>query len=256
MYEFIIYEVDNGIATITLNRPRVLNALNSKMRSEITIALQAADKDPEVRVIVLKGAGDRAFCAGQDLNEGKDIGHSAGGAAGWIAEFDRLYDALRSAGKPTVAHIHGAAVGAGLQVCLLTDVRIASDNSKLGMPEVAVGLPCITGSGLLWNIVGEANTRYLILSGALVDSARALQMGLIHEVVPAADLDARIRQVCEELKNDSPVATALNKEWLRMLTSEHYEKTVAHAQQAHTKAYASGEPERQMHAFLNKSKKK
>ncbi len=256
MYEAIVYTTENGVATILFNRPQVMNALSSKMKKEITNALGVAEDDPEVRVILLRGAGGRAFCAGQDLNEGKDIGHSSGGAAAWIAEFDRLYEAMRNSTKPIVAAIEGASVGAGLQIALLADVRIAAENARLGMPEMNVGLPCITGSGLLWNLVGEANTRYLILSGTLVNAQRALQMGMVHEVVPTAEFDAKVKATCDELKNDCPVATKIDKQWLKMLTEDHYQKMVAHAQVAHTEGYASGEPERKMEEFLSKSKKK
>lgn len=256
MYEAIVYTKENGVATILFNRPQVMNALSSKMKQEIMQALAVAEADPEVRVVLMRGAGGRAFCAGQDLNEGKDVGHSSGGAAAWIAEFDRVYEAMRNLSKPIVAAIEGPGVGAGLQIALLADVRIAADNARLGMPEMNVGLSCITGSGLLWNIVGEANTRYLILSGAIVNAQRALQMGMLHEVVPVAEFDAKIKAVCEELKNDCPVATKLDREWLRMLTDDHYKKAVAHAEVAHTKGYASGEPERKMEEFLAKSKKK
>ena len=254
MYEAIVYTKENGVATILFNRPKVLNALSSKMKHEITEALGVADADPEVRVVLMRGAGGRAFCAGQDLNEGKDVGHSSGGAAAWIAEFDRLYEAMRNLTKPIVAAIEGASVGAGLQIALLADVRIAADNARLGMPEMNVGLCCITGSGLLWNVVGESNTRYLILSGAIVNAQRALQMGAVHEVVPIAEFEAKVKAICEELKNDCPVATKLDKQWLRMLTDDHYQKTVAHAQVAHTEGYASGEPERKMREFLSRKK--
>ncbi|OFV84025.1 MAG: enoyl-CoA hydratase, partial [Acidobacteria bacterium RBG_16_64_8] len=186
MYEHLIVEKHGAVRVITLNRPHVLNALNREMRRELTEAFVKANHDDEVGSIVLTGSGERAFAAGQDLNEAKEFTPER--AHTWIDEFFALYSALRNLDKSVVAAVNGYAVGAGLQIALLTDLRIASERAQLGMPEIHDGIPCITGTWTLWDIIGRSRTEDLVLTGRLLGAQEALQWGLVNRVVPSADV--------------------------------------------------------------------
>ncbi|MFC2015551.1 enoyl-CoA hydratase/isomerase family protein [Chloroflexota bacterium] len=248
----LLVEVEDKIARLTLNRPEVLNALSHELKSSLAAALTQANSNPDVRVVVLQGAGDRAFSAGQDLSETRDLDEE--GARHWIDGYDRLYSAIREMDKIVIAKINGYAVGAGFQLTLLSDLRIASDSAKVGMTEVNAGLPCITGTGLLWPIAGEADARRLVLTGDLVDAIEAKAMGLVHEVVAKGELSDRVDELASRLTEKAPGAIKLTKEWCRMQGEDNYRRTIQHALEAHASAYGSGEPAEYMSRFLKKKR--
>jgi enoyl-CoA hydratase len=175
VYANIIVERQGSIAVITLNRPSVLNALSRALKGELLDALARIEKDPDVRVVVLIGAG-KSFSAGQDLNEAKDMDGAA--AEEWVREFERLYDRFRALHVPIVAAVSGWAMGAGCQLALLADIRISSTTAKYGMPEIRDGIPAIFGLGLLWPLVGMSRSVYLVLSGDTLNARQALEAGL------------------------------------------------------------------------------
>ena len=240
-------DVLGNIAFLTLNRPRVLNAMNQQMRLALTQELQLMNETPGVRVVVIQGIG-RAFCAGQDQNESRVLDQA--GASGRIQSYCALFDAMRHMTRPVIARLHGFAVGAGLQVALLADLRIASEDLRAGLPELDIGSPCITGSGILWPIAGEAVVRRLVLTGDLVSAPEAERIGLVHEVVPSDELDDRVGALAAKLAEKAEAPMRLTKEWLRLLTEEHFARTVEHATNAHARNFSSGEMTRGAARFL------
>ena len=252
MYSNIVFEKKDSIAVITLNRPRVLNALSRALKGELSDALQRTAADSGVRAIVLIGAG-KAFSAGQDLNEAKDL--DGPGAEEWVREYERLYDQVRAVPVPIVAAVNGWAMGAGCQLALLADIRISSTTAKYGMPEIRDGIPAIFGLGLLWHLVGMSRSLYLVLSGDTLNAREALQAGLTAKVVPPARLRREALALAGKLAGFAPLALKLDKEWARRLTEEHFRATSRFCVEAQHAAFAAGDAKRHMEEFLGKRRK-
>jgi len=252
-YETLILE-KGEITKIFLNRPQKLNALNNQLKNELIAAINELKQDPKVRVLVFSGKG-RAFCAGQDITETvqfkpEDVEH-------WIKSYEELYNTIRNIEVPTISSINGYAVGAGLQIALLTDIRIASEDAKLGMTEINVGIPCITGSQFLI-MAGMPFTKVveLVLTGELISAREAEKYGIINKAVPAGELDKTVEELAKKLATKAPVAQRINKSWFRILTSEIIQEAFKFAVEAHTKAYSTGEPQEVMRVFLKSREKK
>ncbi len=203
----ITYEKSDRIATVTFNRPEKLNAWTPKMGAETRTAMMDADRDPSVGAIIVTGAG-RAYCAGADMGNLSEISQgraSAGGGDGgrndeWLkdarADYRNQYAYLLALKKPVIGAINGACVGLGFTTCLYQDIRIASDNARLGLIFVQRGLAIEHGSSwMLSRIVGVARAVELAITGRLVDASEALTMGLVHRVVPQASLMETAREV-------------------------------------------------------------
>ena len=210
-FETLLFHKDKGVAHITLDRPHVLNAYNAQMRDDLWQALEAARDDPEVAAVVLAGAGERAFCAGADLTE---FGAAPSQAVARQVRFGRdvwgLWLSLRA---PVVAALHGYVLGAGLEMALLCDLRIASDDAEFGLPEAALGMaPAAGGSQTLPRIVGLSPAMDLLLSARRIDAGEALRLGLIHRVVPRERLQAEATALAERLAaTPRPVMAALKE---------------------------------------------
>lgn len=229
---------EGAIARVTLTRPEVLNALNHEQRANLEHALKALDADADVRVVVLAGAG-RAFCAGQDQRESATM--DAHGAARRIEGYASLYRVMRSLSKPLIARIQGYATGAGLQLALLCDLRIAGPSAKLGMTELNVGSAAIMGSAFLVSVIGEAAMRKLVLLSEFIDAGEARAINLVHEVfADDAAMDARIAKIAEGLAGRPPLGIALSKEWWRVMGDAQFEAAMEHARGAHARNYAAG----------------
>jgi enoyl-CoA hydratase/carnithine racemase len=183
----VLYEKDNAVAWITLNRPATLNAVNLAMRDELWEALQAIRDDPDVRLAIIKGAGDRAFSAGADIT---DFGSAPNYFAARQARRDRdLWGFMLALDKPLIAAMHGYAFGAGCEMALACDLRIAAEGSSFAMPEVSLGyIPSAGGTQLLPRTIRQTAAARMILSGEAIDAATALRLGLVHRVVPFTQL--------------------------------------------------------------------
>lgn len=254
MYQNILFERKDGIALVTLNRPRVLNALSKALKVELAQAIRKIKADPSTRAMVLTGAGEKAFSAGQDLNEAKDL--DGPGAEQWVREYARLYDEIRGLDIPIVAAVHGWAMGAGCQLALLADIRISTPQAKYGMPEIMDGIPCIFGTILLWPLVGQSRTIPIILAGEVLTGKQALEAGLTSKVVPRAKLMREAMAVAKKMAGYSPMAIKLNKEWFRRLTQEGLKAAEDYCVAAQHTAYGSGDPKKHMEDFLMKRVKR
>ena len=253
MYSNIVFERKADIAVITLNRPRVLNALSRALKGELADALGRVAADSGIGALVLIGAG-KAFSAGQDLNEAKDL--DGPGAEEWVREYERLYEKFRALHVPVIAGVSGWAMGAGCQLALLADIRISSTTAKYGMPEIQDGIPAIFGLGLLWHLIGMSRSLYLVLSGDTLNARQALQAGLTCKVVPPARLRREALALAGKLAGYAPLALKLDKEWARRLTEEHFRATARFCVEAQHDAFAAGDAKRHMEDFLAKRRKK
>ena len=182
MTDFVLSERRGAVGILTLNRPQVLNAWNAAMRDQLTAALTTMEEDAEVRAIILTGAGDRAFGAGQDLNETKTFNPDR--AEEWIGEWDSLYDRIRSLSKPIIAALNGVAAGSAFQVALLCDLRVGHPGVTMGQPEINSGIASTTGPWIMREIIGLARTIDLTLTGRMMDADECYRIGVINRLVP------------------------------------------------------------------------
>ncbi|MEZ5290495.1 MAG: enoyl-CoA hydratase-related protein [Vicinamibacterales bacterium] len=205
-YDNLLVERDGAVAVVTLNRPRVLNALDSKTVAELGDCMAALGADPAVGAIVLTGSGDKAFVAGADINELAALSPAEGKEH--AATGQRVFDAIESLGKPVVAAINGFALGGGCELAMACTLRIAADSARLGQPEINLGLiPGYAGSQRLPRLVGRGRALELLLTGEMIGAARAYEMGLVNRVVPAADLRAEAVKLAAALAEKAPIAT-------------------------------------------------
>ncbi len=207
----LLFEKSDGVAWLTINRPDVLNAMNMAVRDELWSAMLAVRDDPDVRVCVVRGAGERAFSAGADISE---FGTAPSYVDARRARHERdVWALMLSIMKPLVASIHGFAYGAGCELPLLCDIRIASDDATFALPEVTLGyIPSAGGTQTLPRAILPGVAREMILSGEPIDAQRALSAGLVNRVVPRARLGEETDAVARTLAALAPVAVAAVKE--------------------------------------------
>ncbi len=197
-FQTILYEKDRGLAWIALNRPQVLNAINLQMRDELWQALLAALDDPEVEVLLFRGEGERAFSAGADISE---FGTAPSYVEARRARLQRdLWGLLETFPKPTIACLHGWCLGAGLELPLYCDLRLASEDARLGLPEVNLGyIPSAGGTQTLPRTVPRGVAMHMALTGDPIDAWEALRRGLVHRVVPRERLYAEAEALARSL---------------------------------------------------------
>ena len=201
----VLYEKMKGIAYVTLNRPKVLNALNTPTWADLRAAFEDARDDEAVRGIILTGAGDKAFIAGADVSE---LAHVTALQAEQSSRFGQeVLDLIENLGKPVVAAINGFALGGGCETAMACTIRIAVENAKFGQPEVKLGLvPGGGGTQRLPRIVGKGRALQLILSGEMITAQEAYRIGLVNEVVPTADLINRAETILKQIASNAPFA--------------------------------------------------
>jgi enoyl-CoA hydratase len=204
-FENVLYEKKAGIAYVTLNRPNVLNALNTPTWTELRAAFEDARDDVAVRGVILTGAGNKAFIAGADISE---LAHLTAFEAEQSSRFGQdVLDLIENLGKPVIAAINGFALGGGCETAMACTIRIAVDNAKLGQPEVKLGLvPGGGGTQRLPRLAGKGRALQLILSGEMIDAQEAYRIGLINEVVPAAELISRAETILRKISSNGPIA--------------------------------------------------
>jgi len=204
-YENLLVEHADGVATLTVNRPKALNALNAATIGELDEAITAAGTDDAVRVLILTGAGEKAFVAGADISEMTAL-DAAGGQA--LAERGQaVFARLETLGKPSIAAVNGFALGGGCELAMACSFRIAAEGARLGLPEVTLGLiPGYGGTQRLPRLVGRGRALELMLTGGMVDAARAAEIGLVNRVVPAAELLDTCRKLAGKIGSVGPLA--------------------------------------------------
>ena len=252
MYQNILWEQKDRSAVITLNRPRVLNALSRALKAELSDALMRIKADPGIRAVIMTGAGDQAFSAGQDLTEAKDM--SGPEAEEWVREYELLYDQIRVLDVPLIAAVNGWAMGAGCQLALLADVRLSSENARYGMPEIRDGIPAVFGLELLWNTIGMSRALYLVLSGESLDARHAQEAGLTVKVVAPVELLAEAEALARTMAAHAPIAMKQNKQYARRRTEADFRACARFCESAHHAAFAAGDAKRGMEAFLAKKR--
>ena len=201
----LLIETTDAVRTITVNRPDKLNALNSATLDALHEAFDAAAADADVRVVVLTGAGEKAFVAGADISEMNGLTPVEG--RDFSLRGQRMMRRVEKMPKPVIAAVNGFALGGGLELAMCCHLRIAGDNAKVGQPEINLGLiPGFGGSQRLLRLAGRAATLELCLTGAPIGAERARELGIVNRVVPAAELQAETLKLASQLANAAPLA--------------------------------------------------
>jgi enoyl-CoA hydratase len=204
-YENILFETGDGVATLTINRPKVLNALNGQTLDELRRAILAVRADESIRCVIITGAGEKSFIAGADINElavqtpvsGRE--HARSG--------QHILDLIENLGKPVIAAINGFALGGGCELAMACTIRLAAESARLGQPEINLGIiPGYAGTQRLARLIGRGRALELLLTGDHVTAAEAHRLGLVNRVVPAAELMTEARKLAASLAAKAPVA--------------------------------------------------
>ena len=238
----------HGIATLTLHDCGALNIVGTPAISDACAALRILAAEPALRVLVLRGSGERAFIGGADIGEMVDLDSTR--ARTFIRTLAGLCDALIEMPVPVIARLAGWCLGGGLEVALACDIRIAARDAMFGMPEVKVGIPSVIHAALLPRLLGASRAHWLLLSGENIDALRAEQWGLVNELCDDGQLDACVQQRAAALATLPPMALRSQKRLLRHWHDVSLAQAVADSVDDFAAAYDSGEPQRLMGEFM------
>ncbi len=251
-YETLLVERRARVAIITINRPEKRNALNIQTREEGAAALEELRTDAEVRVVVITGAGDKAFVAGADIAE------FAGRTA--VSQRDvmtgrSLFTAIDSFPKPVIAMINGYCLGGGCELALACDLRVASDRASFGQPEINLGIiPGGGGTQRLTHLIGEGKAMELIMTGDIIDAQTAFRLGLVNLVVPADELEAKTMELANRIAEKSPNALRMAKEAVKTAARSTLDEGLRREIDLFALCFSSADKDEGVSAFLEKRK--
>lgn len=229
--------IKDGVAGVVLNRPEKSNALSSPLLEELLSRLKEIKRTPGLRVAVLAGNG-KSFCGGADVAEMAQL--KAATAKKFITRIHLCCDAIRRLPVPVVARLHGAVIGAGLELAASCDLRIAAEGARFAMPEVKLGIPSVVEAALLPRLIGAGRAAWLVLTGEAIDARTALDWGLVEELAP--DLDRSMEVLLERLKAADQSALAAQKRLLQLWEEAPLTRAVATSIGIFARSYASGRP--------------
>jgi enoyl-CoA hydratase len=250
---YIVYEKKEQVATITLNRPKSLNALNTALLTELKDALEDAEVDADVRVIVITGAGEKAFCAGADVAEIRDKNPEE--ARAFSQWFQGILTHIERMKKPVIAKIHGFCLGGGLELALACDFRIASENALFGLPEVNLAIiPGGGGTQRLPRLIGKTKALELLMTGEQIDTTEALQLTVVNKVVPAAELDRAVDELIKKLLSKSSVTLSILKDAVNKGIEMELEQALQYEAEYFESTLKTEDAREGLKAFLEKRK--
>jgi len=251
-YEILKLDVDNGIATITINRPQVLNALNSQFFVELNHLLDMLDDDPDVKVVILTGV-DKAFVAGADIAEMSDMNYDK--AKGFSHTGQNTFSRLENFRCPVIAAVNGFALGGGCELAMACDFRIASTKAKFSQPEVSLGLiPGYAGTQRLSRIAGISNALYMVMTGDMITADDALRMGLVQKVVEPEELLPEAKAIAGRIVKKGSIAVKMAKEVTRKGILMDFEDACKLESEEFASLFGNEESKEGMNAFLEKRK--
>ena len=247
----VLLEVADGLTTITVNRPKALNALNTATLNELKDAVLAADKDPAVRVMIITGAGEKAFVAGADIAQMRQLSPLEGRQMTMLGQ--EVFSTIENLTKPVIAAVNGFALGGGCELAMACDIRVASTNAKFGQPEVNLGIiPGFGGTQRLARLIGKGRAKYYIFTGYMMTAAEAYDFGLADKVVEPAELLAVCREIARTIMAKAPVAVMMAKKAINHGLDMDLASGVAYEAEAYTTCFATGDRVEGMAAFLEK----
>lgn len=249
----IVVRQTESITTIRLNRPEKLNALDREMLDLLDAEVNRLHHDESVRVVVLEGSGERAFCVGADLNHIATFGPPD--IRKWVNDGNRVLSRLANLPVPVIAAVHGYAVGGGLEFALACDLRIASEDSSFGLPEITHGwFPGWGGTHRLLHLIGESKAKEMVLLGERIDAQTAQGLGLVNRVVPRENLTDEVQEIAESLAQKSPVAVRAAKAALTRnpMPEDGYE--ISYEALALSTCFTTPEVQEGLEAFLSRKR--
>jgi len=251
-YESILVERRGRVAIITINRPEKRNALNIQTRAEGAAALNELSADDEVRVVVITGAGDKAFIAGADIAE---FAERTAITQREVMLERGLFNAFDTFPKPVIAMVNGYCLGGGCEVALACDIRVASDKASFGQPEINLGIiPGGGGTQRLTRLVGEGKAMEMILSGEIINAEEAFRVGLVNHVVPADQLEAKTMEIANRIAEKSPIALRLAKEAVKVASRANLDEGLRREVDLFALCFSSEDKDEGVKAFLEKRK--
>lgn len=240
----------DGVVTVELVNAKSMNILGSEATEELTAEFQRLAREDDCMVIVLRGAGDTAFIGGADINEMAGLDQAA--AEAFISRLAALCEAVRACPAPVIARLSGWCLGAGLEVAVSCDLRVAGAGATFGMPEVTVGIPSVIHAALIPAMIGASRAAWLLLTGETIDAGTAASWGLVHDVVPDDELDARITQLTARMAALGPDAVRRQKrllnEWIDLTPARAIEDSIAQF----GLAFLTGEPQHYLARFTER----
>ena len=240
------------LARVWIDRTEKLNALNSKVISELITSFHELIKNFDLRVVVLSGVGNKSFIGGADLKELNSLTPEK--ARDFITQLHLACGAIRAVPVPVIARINGYCLGAGLEIAAACDMRIASDNARFAMPEVQVGIPSVIEAALLPRLIGWGKTSRLLYTGESISAATAMQWGLLEEIVQAEALDVQTDVLCKKICSAGPNAIRLQKQLISQWETSSLKDSIDAGIDSLVEAYKTDEPKKMMADFLSPKK--
>lgn len=250
----IVLEKKEGIATITINRPKVLNALSRETLEEFKGVIGDVETDDDVKAVVITGAGERAFSVGADINDFAKLKNPME-ALGLIKLGQRVFCDIENLEKPVIAAVNGLALGGGCELAMACDIRIASENARFGQPEVNVGIiPGHGGTQRLPRLVGKGKAKELIFTGEIIDAKEAKRIGLVNKVAPADKLRTAVIDMAKKIVSKAPIAVKLAKSVINRGTETDLETALELEADAASLCFSTADAKEGREAFLEKRK--
>lgn len=251
-YQHLLVDQKNGVARITLNRPDVRNALNEVLIAELTDCFRNLSDDMNIRVVVLRGAGP-VFCAGGDLHwMQRSINFSPEENRRNARGLAEMYRAIDECAQPLIACVHGAALGGGMGMCAVSDIVLSTPDTQFGFTEVKLGIVPAVISPFVLKKIGEANARRYFLTSELFNADIAKQIGLVHEILPADQLETRTEALIKQISSNGPQAVREAKKLIRDVMRKPMDEALDHAVELIARLRTSPEGQEGLHAFLEK----
>ena len=249
----LLYENQDGIAVITMNRPKALNALNQETLDELNQVADMLAKDSSVQVVILTGSGDKAFVAGADIAQMQSMSAMEGRNFGKLGQ--AVFNKLENLPQPVIAAVNGFALGGGCELAMACDIRIASEKAKFGQPEVTLGItPGFAGTQRLPRLVGKGRAKQLLYTGDVIDAQEAYRIGLVNVVAPAEELMATAKVMAQKIQSRAAVAVQLCKAAVNEGLDTDLETGTAYEAEVFGLCFATADQKEGMAAFTEKRK--
>ncbi|TCL35445.1 enoyl-CoA hydratase [Anaerospora hongkongensis] len=250
-YRNLLFEKEDSIGLLTINRPQVLNALNRETMTEISQVVGKIATDPEVAVLIITGAGEKSFVAGADISEMRTLSALEGRA--WSKFSQATFNAIENLPQPVIAAVNGYALGGGCELAMSCDIRIASDKAKFGQPEVLLGVvAAFAGTQRLPRLIGKGRAKELLFTGDQIDAAEACRIGLVNKVVPAGELLTAAKALAAKIISRGPVAVQLCKAAVNEGLDMDLESAQAYEAEVFGLCFATADQKEGMNAFVEK----